>query len=463
MDALKEHFDQQSAEIKADYDERKAQYQSAKDNIDLDIRKIYEENEEKVNAMSDQRTSLLDSIEQYKEEMVRMQEEYKQQLKNLEDERNQKLEQLAAKQEADLLRITQEYENLPSKKLQEVRYEFAAKQREYEENTVLVTSRRQGVDEQEQQAIDDSEATKAEADEKLAEITGQYLTTREENDNLETELSKELERRQNELNLFKKELADEVQAFKDEHAQKLEELNADLGRQLKEKENFYLEKQKDVEAQYDEKVKQYRSELQAKKDNLDSLINEINSRKELTQKECATRFNLVAEKTRNVQQELDELVNKNEIARNEYDNSLKQKRSAIDSEIDGIKSNYDMVLEEKRSAYERYIEEVNAKCDDIRSEISELNKKKDVEASKFEAYEVNKRSTITDLSRETTDYVNNIEKRCARIRSMNSSLFTIAVSSTSRRRSPLRCRNMITCSEASRRSWLISKTKAKLI
>ena len=101
--------------------------------------------------MSDQRTSLLDSIEQYKEEMVRMQEEYKQQLKNLEDERNQKLEQLAAKQEADLLRITQEYENLPSKKLQEVCDEFAAKQREYEENTVLVTSRRQGVDEQEQQ------------------------------------------------------------------------------------------------------------------------------------------------------------------------------------------------------------------------------------------------------------------------------------------------------------------------
>ena len=71
-------------------------------------------------------------------------------------------------------------------------------------------------------------------------------------------------------------------------------------------------------------------------ENYDSLINEINTRKEATEKECIEKYNVVAEQTKAIQKELDDLVNDNELKRSEISAAILQKQESFNAEIETI-------------------------------------------------------------------------------------------------------------------------------
>ena len=145
------------------------------------------------------------------------------------------------------------------------------------------------------------------------------------------------------------------------------------------------------------------------------MMNEIALRKQTTEKECIARYTVAADKTKNTQQELDELLKANEFKRQELSLALKRKQEAISAEIDKLKKGYAGVLDEKKAAYEKYLAEVNEKCTNLRNEINDLENKKAIEQSKLETYENEKQTSINDLTRSVKDYIDNVSEQISQL------------------------------------------------
>jgi chromosome segregation ATPase len=415
MDELARVYDGQIAEADADYEHKKSEFENARDSIDSQLEELNNQTNDKIKALDDERSRLLESISKIRIGMENRQNEFNDQIAALEKERSEKITLMAQKQEDDLRKITEEYETIPSRKLQEVRDEFAAKQREYNENASVIASRRQAIDEQEAEEVSRINQEKADADKKLQEADGEYLRNRQEAESLEAELSADLDRRHEELENFRNDLVVQLQQIRDDNAQELEKLTSKLQDEYDDVERQYKEKQTTVENQYEERVKAYRDELKTKKDSLEALIAEIASRRQATEKDCIDRYTEVSEKTKVVQQELDDLVKANEFKRQELSLSLRRKQDMINSEMDNLKTGYANVLSEKKSAYEKYISEVNDKCANLRKEISDLENRKAIELSKLETYENERKTSLADLSRQTRDYISSVSDKIKKL------------------------------------------------
>ena len=119
----------------------------------------------------------------------------------------------------------------------------------------------------------------------------------------------------------------------------------------------------EISKQYEEKISVYRADLETRRSNLESLINEINARKQAAENECSGRYNIVADKTKNIQTELDDIIKQSEARHSELTEMLNRRKEEINNELDKIKENNAFILQEKQNAYDRYIAEVNERCD----------------------------------------------------------------------------------------------------
>ena len=415
MAELEADFNKQVKTANDTFEAKKNEYEEAKMNIDGVLDKINSQTNAKINALFTERSNLLQTISNIKVEMEDKQVEFDQQIQQLEEERNNKLEEMARKQEEDLAKITEDYETIPSRQLQAIRDEYAAKQREYNENAQTIASRISQIDETEAAEINKHNQEKAEADKKLEEANNELIRAKEEAANLEAELNSQLKKKQQELESFKDDLAKEVQEIRDSNAAELEKLTAKLEEEYNEAERQYKEKLSSTENQFDERIKSYRDEMQTKHDSLDTLIKEIDARKQATEKECIARYNVAAEKTKVIQKELDELVKANEFKRSELSTSLQRKQDAINAELDSIRGSYNNILDEKKRAYQKYIDEVSEKCNGLKGEMAQLEEKKAIELSKLETYGNEKQTAMADMSRVTNDYIDSISEKVKQI------------------------------------------------
>ena len=329
----------------------------------------------------------------------------------MQDEQQAKLEDMARKQEADLAKITEEYEYIPGKRLQAIRDEYAQKQREYNENASQIAARRKELDENEEAERARMEQEKNEADQKLQEKNNEYDRSKTEAEELENSYNEDLSKRQEELEKLRDEIALEVQNIKDEHSREYEELTQRLQGEYDEAQQMYKQKQDAIQKQYDEQIRVYQEDLSSKQDNFNSLVAEINQRKEAAEKEASDRYNEVAEKTKQAQQELDSLVARDELTRSEMSTALQRLQESNTAQIDSIRTSYENVQADKKKAYDDYIAEVNRKCDSLRDEIAELEKQKAIESNRLETYTNEKDTMIRDLRNETEVYLDGISDK----------------------------------------------------
>ena len=142
-------------------------------------------------------------------------------------------------------------------------------------------------------------------------------------------------------------------------------------------------------------------------------------KKYLTEKENAIgalkRYALETKKAEErlkiAQQELDALVNQNNLRRSELAASIEQKKADNNTEIENIRNDYNNALNEKKQAYDEYISDVREKCNNLRKEISNMEKQKEIETSKLEAFANEKLTAMANLEKESALYIENVKNK----------------------------------------------------
>ncbi|MBO7676565.1 MAG: hypothetical protein J6S49_03520 [Erysipelotrichaceae bacterium] len=401
-------FDQRTADANAAFEQKKTDYENAKRDVDAQIDEIYEENETMINAMQAERSELLDSISKIKADMADKQAAHVEMVAQIEQERNDRIAQIAQKHEQQVAAIVEEFETNPTIRLQQVKESYNEAQRMFNENAGRVANRIKEIDEEERRLVEASQQSKSRADQRLSDANDEFAKVKEETDNLEVGLNSDLSAREMELEDLRKELNEQLRVVKERNQSEIDLLNAKHNEEYQQVEASYKVQEDEVSRQYEEKINVYREDLQTRSDNLDSLINEINARKQAAESECAGRYNVVADKTKNIQNELDEIIKQSENRHNELTEMLNRRQEEINNELEKIKENNAYILQEKQNAYDRYIAEVNEKCDGLRKEISELEQRKAADSSRLETYEKDKRDSMEALRNSTKAYVDSI-------------------------------------------------------
>ncbi|MBQ3295639.1 MAG: hypothetical protein IJH00_04055, partial [Erysipelotrichaceae bacterium] len=405
---LQADFDDRTAKANAEYEAKKTEYENAKRDVDNQIDEVYEETEAMINAMQVERSNLLDSIAKIEADIADKQAAHDELIAQLDEERNARIEQIAKKHEEEVAAIVEEFETNPTIKLQQVKEEYNEAQRQFNENAGRVANRIKEIDDEERRLVEASQLNKSRADQRLAEANDEYGKAKEEADNLETSLNSDLSSREMELEDLRKELNEQLREVKERNQNEINLLNMKQDEEYAQIEANYKAQEDEVSKQYEEKISTYREDLETRRNNLDSLIAEINARKQAAENECAGRYNVVAEKTKNIQSELDDIIKQSEARHNELSEMLNRRQEEINNELEKIKENNAYILQEKQAAYDRYIAEVNERCDGLRQEINELEQRKANDSSRLETYEKDKRDSMEALKNSTKTYVDSI-------------------------------------------------------
>ena len=405
---LEADFNERTAQVNAEYEQKKTDYENEKRDVDNKIDEVYEETEAMINAMQVERSNLLDSIAKVKADMADKQAAHDEMIAQLEQERNERIEQIARKHEEEVAAIVEEFETNPAIRLQQVKEDYNEAQRQYNVNAERVANRIKEIDDEERHLVEASQLNKSRADQRLADASDEFAKVKEEADTLEANLNSDLSAREMELEDLRKELNEQLRVVKERNQNEIDLLNARQNEEYAQVESNYKAQEDEISKQYEEKISVYRADLETRRSNLDSLINEINARKQAAENECSGRYNIVADKTKNIQTELDDIIKQSEARHSELTEMLNRRKEEINNELEKIKENNAFILQEKQNAYDRYIAEVNERCDGLRKEINELEQRKAGDSSRLETYEKDKRDSLEALKNSTKTYVDSI-------------------------------------------------------
>lgn len=408
---LHENFQKSVEKANANYENNVNVYNAEKAKIDENIINIKIDTENQIKQLQEQKEGIINSISSMKDVLSRQQIDYDEQVKVIESEHISFLEKLAKQQEDNLASITSEYEKIPSQELSAVRKEYDIKQREYSDCLADTTLKKQNIDKEYENFVNERNTEKSKADAELEVANREYDRAKTEFEQVESSYAAELSRRENELQDYKDELSRLVQEAKDITNKKNEEEARKLNEEYSRIEKDYKEKQDALSRQYDEEIKKQRDVLQAKNENIESLISEIKERRNTIENEYIAKYNVAADSTKHVQEELDDLVNKNNLKRAELTASLDQKKKDNDTEIENLKNKYEDILKEKKKSYDDYIGEVRNKCNSLKKEIAEMEKNRQLELSKYERYAKEKRVSMESLEKETRGHLSNVSSQ----------------------------------------------------
>lgn len=394
---------------------KQKEYDDEKVKLENDIVNIHNETEEKIGKLNNQKAVISETIAKIREDLLAKQNEHDAQVKQLESEHIAKLDQMARAQEQALAQITVDYEQIPSRELAAVRADYEAKQKEYNDKAAEIAIKKQGINAEYQNVENQKLIEKQKAEDDFALVNRQFERIKADAEKQEADLNKELAKRKQELEDYKDELEQQIQVAKDEKAAEIEKVSKQFEDEYAAVEKQYADKQAVIAKQYDEEIKAHQADLDSRYENLNSLINEINQRRENIQREYTAKYNAAVDSTKLAQEELDALVNQNNLRRSELAASIKQKKADNDAKIANIRANYETALNEKKQAYEKYISEVREKCNNLRKDISDLEKEKEIEVSKLETFANEKLTAMANLENESALFIENIRNKMSSI------------------------------------------------
>ncbi len=408
-------FHQDTQALEDLFKQKQNEYETEKIKVDEDIDKMYQETQEKTAYLQQQQNILRDSIHKVQVDLDAKKVEFKEKIVELEKEKEETLARMAQQHEQNIAKIVEDYETKPTKQLQDIRDEYALKQVEYNENIATIASRKHKIDDEEADIIRKNKLQREVAENKLNATNSEFLRYKKEIEKTENDLNNDFVQRQKELETFKEELNEQLDQMREQKQQQLDQLIEKNNKEYEAKKLEYQSKQNAIEKQYADQLKSYEDNLHVKQNNIDSLINEIEVRRETAEKQNTEIYNEAVEKTTGIQKQLDEVLDHNEMERSELSVELDQKKQAIDSELKEVQNNYNSILEEKKRSYDEFVASAQEKCDSLKAKIAELEKQKALELSKIDTYENEKRLAIQDHEKETMDYVESISHQIATI------------------------------------------------
>lgn len=411
LEKIVKKYETDVANANSAYASKQKEYEDEKTKLEADLDNLHQETQNKINQLQAQKSDILNTISNLRKDAEEKQIEFDSEVKRLETEHIAKLDEMAKAQDEALAKISSDYEHIPNKELTAVRTALDAKQKEYNDNAAEVALKKQNIENEYQSVVNAMNVEKEKVDKDLVIVNRELERVKRESEKLEADLNTELDKRKHELEDYKDDLAMQIQAAKDEKAAEVEKVSKQLEDEYNSVEKQYADKQVAISKQYDEEIKIHQADLDAKYENLNSLINEINQRRENTEREYIAKYNIVADSTKVAQQELDALVNQNNLRRSELAASIEQKKADNNAEIENIKNDYNNALNEKKQAYDEYISGVRETCNNLRKEISNLEKEKEIETSKLETFANEKLTAMANLEKETALYIENVKNK----------------------------------------------------
>ncbi|MBQ6559590.1 MAG: hypothetical protein IJL85_02035, partial [Erysipelotrichaceae bacterium] len=422
--AMEDKYHQDTQALEDVFKQKQDEYENEKIKVDEDIDKMYQETQEKTAYLAQQQNTLRDSINKIQVDLDAKKVEFKEKVVELEKEKEEVLARMAKQHELNIAKIVEDYETKPTKQLQDIRDEYALKQVEYNENIAAIASRKHKIDDEEADVIRKNKLQREVAENKLNATNSEFLRYKKEIEKTENDLNNDFVMRQKELETYKEELNEQLVKIREQKQLQLDQLVEKNNKEYETKKLEYQSKQNAIEKQYADQLKSYEDNLHVKQANIDSLMSEIEVRRETAEKQNTEIYNEAVAKTTGIQKQLDEILDHNEMERSELSVELEQKKQEISSDLQEVQNSYNSILEEKKRSYDEFVVSAQKKCESLKAKISELEKEKALELSKIDTYENEKRLAIQDREKETMDYVESISHQIATIASQTRQLDT---------------------------------------
>ena len=391
-----------------EFDRKQKEYEAAAASLDQEMESSRIQTEERIAALKSEEEQLQKDIVDVKSRMKQEEDDYSRQMEELPVKQQETLEQMAKEKDEEFARIEEEYETVPTRELGSVKDEYEQKQQEYSQTEETVAQKRQQLEEEETSLRAQLDQQKQNADRDLSLRTADLEQIRSQAQKQEEALEEESARMSEELDRFHQELDRSVEEIRLNRKKEYEELCSRLDEEYAHAADRCRQAEEDAKAESEKQIAIRKEDLGTRQKALESLLSQIELKKQTTERECQDRYEAAQRQTSEMKTQLEDLLKEEERQRTHMTSDLDHRRQIVSGEIERIRQAYEQIRTEKIAAYERYLSQVKEKYGQIRKEIADLEEKKQRQTAELAAYEEQKREELEQMRSSTAEYLDGI-------------------------------------------------------
>ena len=311
---------------------------------------------------------------------------------------------------------------VPNNNLQRTLDELNTKKKEYNEQLMHFSDKRTEFEKFEEEVKDKYNKLRQDADDELIAKKAEYDRTVDKLKKEEYDYNNELAESRKKLEAFQKELDDSVDEIKAQKRNDFDEYSKSLDDKYEEERIRYQQIQDDVSARNDAEIASLKEHYDAKKSSIETLISEINSRKDNVESDYKSNYNDAVETTRKLQQDLENIINENGLKKAEYTKNLALKKEELQAALATTKEKYNQEIEEKKKTVQEIAKENEQKIADLRVQIVDMNNQKAIEKNKLSAYLKEKKQYFEAIKKDVESYAERVKNETMNIVDKQSAL-----------------------------------------
>ncbi|MDO4198205.1 MAG: hypothetical protein Q4D13_04400, partial [Erysipelotrichaceae bacterium] len=398
------------------YEDKKNDYENERAALDEHLSNAYQEYQEKLKLLAEQRENINKSIEDLGVASLKDEQDYEAAVIKLNELHETQLQEVEVQHEERMKNLTREFEDM---KLDEVLLKHQEKlnavQLEKDNLESQIENQRKQYEIELDQFSNEMAGERKELSLRLKEAEDRYEETRNAAETAQSEADQELERRRSDIREYQDEISARIADIKAQKQENYDNYVSLMNEKADNVRNTLEEKRANAAKSYDDRIEGMRKQYELKSEHYNSLLAEIASKKENFETEQKARYEQELEYTALVQKKLDDQTQRNDTKRQELNLKLENKAQELSNNLSRIEEQYNDVLNKKKQSYDEYLSNINEKCDGLRSEIDSLEETVKNKKDEFEAYAANKKQELIDLKNEKKEYLDNVSKQLEEI------------------------------------------------
>ena len=402
---IEENRKNQENEINAEFEGRRNELRYIKSTYRDAIKEKQNDVERKIGELKVQQKELENNIATITKNMADEKDSFNKAIDELSKDYEEQAAILTKEYEDKVTEINEQYVSRPSEDLKIAIERLNAKKQEYADEIARINSKKDETARISDQVIERYNKLRHEVDQSLNEKNSEYKKLYDECAQREYELNSDLIKKENELKEYQEEINVQIAGIREAKKQEIDNYVKKLDEKYEAEQAHYKEIQDAAAKRVENEILSLKSHLDTKKANIDSLLAEINNRKQAIEDENSNKYNMVLDETRKLQQEFDELVSANGLKISEYSKNLALKKEEYKNALDNIKESNRRAIEEKLQMVENFNSENREKISKIREEIIALGEQKNIESAKLEDYTNQKNASMEAIKKDTEDYI----------------------------------------------------------
>lgn len=416
VNALKAQTDQEINDLTIEHDKYRAESESKKNQINVEIDNLKENVGNKISALQAQHSEILQKIDEIKVQHQNMMDALTSEKQAVENEHQETLERIRTNHENAIMLADEENEKIiyeQNQKLNSTNELLTAKKIELENSKDRLENERLRLETELKEQLAENEVKIAQANAELEAVQIKLEKTSELNRKTIEDFSDELVKRKQTNQEYVKSMDNEIEAIKleKENAKKMtsDEFEARLNAFIQE----CHEKEDEFRKQCEFEIQAKRDELKIKQDALDKTIYAIKQSKTEASDSLEARYQRELSKANELEANFQELSRRLELERIDLTKEIEVTRAHNDEEIKLLRQDNQALIDLKIDEYHAIIDAQKKKQDAVEEEIRRVSNEITVKADEFKKLKINEERRIAEAKQTSEDYLRQIAEKIA--------------------------------------------------